>query len=263
MRILGRISYAFLMAVLLLFVISYTQAIREDLYFNEKIEDALADEDYLFFYSSVPDYNQIDAVYSSRTDDLNVEIYALAVIESQSPLVIKERLYVLMHHKNEDFPADVKLKFINDGVETIYQMSYYRTFMNVMVGVNASGEVYLPFIEFDEIKISNQDNVIFNEAIDSTTLDIHLEDDIRDFYDTNGKLPTDRDLVDVRIMPINEHILSGSQHVLWIGVAIYVVILVLTTYFIFFFKPKKLGKEPLTQGLQKDVESISKDQSSQ
>src|SRR5690606_37776255 len=108
MRILGRIAYAFLMAVLLLFVVSYVQAIREDMYYSEKITEALETEDYLFFYSSAPDYNQLDAVYSNRGEEINVEFFALAVVEKTSPLVVKEKLYIIIHNKNTYLPADVK-----------------------------------------------------------------------------------------------------------------------------------------------------------
>lgn len=256
MRILGRIAYAFLMAVLLLFVVSYVQAIREDMYYSEKITEALETEDYLFFYSSVPDYNQLDAVYSNRGEEINVEFFALAVVEKTSPLVVKEKLYIIIHNKNTYLPADVKISFMDGEIATTYTMTYFREFTNVMVAINENSEVYIPVSTFDRFVIKNGDTVLLEDDILTSELDIYVGEEVINFYNENSKMPTDRDLADVRIMPINEHILVGTQYVLWIGLSIYAIILVVTTYFTFFFQRKKLGKEPLPDALKKDIDAL-------
>lgn len=258
MKIVARVVYALVMVIFFLFTLNYAQELMTSLYFEDHGVPILEDEtvDYTFFYGSVPDYYKEEPMLSIDQNDYEFRIFEIAKLEQvNGQYSFDPFLYVTLHSKVHIMDNGYKLIIRSQEIdidtgkqkEVSYNLVQFRQ-LNLYVGVNDLGEIYLTpsFIvehDIEEIEIVKENNVIL--TIDLTTHDFATSIDLslNQFYETENKLPENNDLSSEGIFQYHTHVMSDYVHVFVIAMVIYFVLLVIATYFTFFFKPYRRLKK--------------------
>ncbi|MGE0002982.1 MAG: hypothetical protein AB7S88_00815 [Candidatus Izemoplasmatales bacterium] len=247
MKIFIRILFAMTAVLMFLFALDYSRGLMTSLYFEKYGEAALnePDPDYFFFYSSIPDYHQETPIFSVDANGYRVRMYEVATIGEDTVNVNAELYYYLIVHSTTltlDDGMMVRLINGHNQASVLISIARFRS-LNVMMGVNPDGYVYI-----DPLWFSSDYDTFELEAVDGTVLlsvdfslpeeDQSIADRINTYFQENGTLP-DMALQDQGIFPANPHVMTEYEHIFWISMAIYFLVLGLATYFLFFFHPHR------------------------
>ena len=263
MKIFGRIVYALLAVFTFWFVIDYARGSMTIQYFENEGAEAVELSDDLFFYGSARDYNQRTSLYESSNEGYTISIYEIADASIVSEELILDSYIYVMLKSDEIMSSTYYLRF-SDGTNTIdFEFMKFRT-LNIMMALNqemtefgVSKEVILEN-EYTEILLLDQyKNTIFTDTFELVESDFIIEDRLTTFYDQNDILPL-TELTDYDIYPAFTHEMDAYISTLWISLTVYLVILILSTYIVFFAKKKYLGKKKPSDILIKEQSNYKK-----
>lgn len=258
MKIVGRVVYSLVMVIFFLFTFNYAQDLMTSLYFEDRgIPILEADEvDYTFFYGSVPNYYKDEPMLSIDQNDYELRIFEIAKLEqSNSNYSFDPFLYITFHSKVHIMDGEYKLIVRSSEIDTHTDKQKELSFnlvrfrqLNLFVGVNELGEIYLNpefFIEHSikEIEIVKENIVLLTIDLLTHDFSTSIEVALHQFYETENKLPVNDDMIDEGIFPYHTHVMSDYVYVFVIAMVIYFVLLVIATYFTFFFKPYRRSRK--------------------
>lgn len=267
MRIFGRFLYAMLAVGIFLAALTYSISLMRQEYIEDVFGGSLNDEsselpDFYYFYSSLPDYHKKEPIVSIDESNYKIRFYEIARTEIEDEvLTVNEYFFILIYHQDIDALTNVDYLRISNGTVAdrinISLIQYQQ--LDILVSVDQETTMYL--IEKDRLDLTKQYNQIKlmdanNDALIESAFtlgenDFTIQNEIEMFYNENGRLPEADDLPlndsDIAIQDQdivnNFKVVDDYLYILGIVMGIYFVLLIFSTYFIFF---KKRKKQPLT-----------------
>lgn len=247
MKLVGRILYALLAVFAFWFAIDYARGAMTIRYFENEGQTAVDEGDDVFFYGSAHDYNQRGSLFTTSTSGYTISMYEIADVKTNPEFSVTSYLYIIL--RSEDTLDDIYyLNFIDEDASLELSFYPFRT-LNIHMILNEDQNEYGILAEmivegqFTSIQLlDTYKNVVFEVpfAFDGSTL--VLEDQITSYYETHEELPFTA-LTDHSIYPKITHDYSHYISIMYISIAVYVVVLILSTYIVFFMKRKYLGRK--------------------
>jgi len=266
MKIFGRVVYALLAVFTFWFVLDYARGSMTIQYFENEGAQAVELEDDIFFYGSARDYNQRNALYESSNQGYTVSIYEIADASiKNNDIQVDSYIYIML--KSNDLLSNLYYLRFTDGTNHLdIEFMRFRT-LNIMMGLNqaktefgVSKEVILDK-EYSEVLLLDQyKNTIFTDTFELLADDFVIEDHLVTFYNDNEFLPL-TELTDFNIYPAFTHEMDAYLSTLWVSLITYLVVLILSTYIVFFAKKKYLGKKKPSDILIKEQSNYKKSDS--
>lgn len=258
MKIVGRIVYALVMVIFFLFTFNYAQDLMTSLYFEDNGTPLLEEDvvDYTFFYGSVPDYYATNPILSIDHDGYELRIFEVAkLVQLDADYTFEPYYYMTVHSKTHDMNGPYQYVVrtsemdvqTNKNMEKVYSLVRFRQ-LNLFVGVNDLGEIYINpqfFLDNDiiEIEVKEDNQTVLKLDVSTIAFETHIDQSLDLFYENEGRLPVNDDLTDEGIFQHYSHVMKDYVHVFVIAMVIYFVLLVVATYFTYFFKPRRRIKK--------------------
>lgn len=247
MRVLGRIGFALLAVFTFWFAIDYARGAMTIRYFENKGNKAILENDDVFFYGSARDYNQRGSIFSISKEGYTVSFYEIADVKEATPLEVDTYIYMILR-RNDTLQETYYLELSN-GTDTLELEFYPFRTLNIRMALNeelsefgVKDEVIVDK-NFTTIKLLDQyKNTIFEDNFTLDEISLILEDQLSTYYALNEKLPF-TELTDDNIYPKMTHDMGNYISIMYISVAVYVLVLILSLYIVFFMKRKFLGKK--------------------
>ena len=263
MKIFGRVVYALLAVFTFWFVLDYARGSMTIQYFENEGKEAVELSDDVFFYGSARDYNQRTAIYESENLGYKISIYEIADARiTNNNIEVNSYAYIMLKSDNS-MTTPYYLRFSN-GVDTLdVEFMKFRT-LNIMMALNqemtefgVAKEVILDKTYTEILLLDEYKNTIFTESFSVLESDFIIEGRLTSYYDQNEILPL-TELVDFDIYPAFTHEMDQYMSTLWVSLIVYLVILILSTYIVFFAKKKYLGKKKPSDILIKEQSKYKK-----
>ncbi|MDO9629656.1 MAG: hypothetical protein Q7I99_07120 [Acholeplasmataceae bacterium] len=263
MRVFGRVVYALLAVFTFWFVLDYARGAMTINYFENEGAHAVEIHDDIFFYGSARDYNQRTALFETDSLGYTVSMYEIADANTRGQeIVVSSYIYIML--KSDDLMNQVfYLRFSNGTDQLDVEFMKFRT-LNIMMGLNdlktEFGIAKETILEknYNEIMLLDQyKNTIFTKSISLEESDFIIEGRVTSYYEQNDRLPL-TELIDFDIYPAFTHEMDAYINILWISLITYLVILILSTYIVFFAKKKFLGKKKPSDILIKEQSNYKK-----
>ncbi|MDT8336401.1 MAG: hypothetical protein RQ856_01085 [Candidatus Izemoplasmatales bacterium] len=258
MRIFGRVLYALLAVGIFLLIFTYSIDLTANRYYEEVFGSSLTDTnsdlpEFYYFYTSIPDFHKSDPIISVDYDGYIIRGYEVAKtsINNDNQLEVLEYIYILVYSTTQDLSVINNLSITDDNGGELFEIPLVRfKTLNLLNGVDERGFIYLSkdlFLstDFDKIKLVNKDEEIVVDAqlnLDET--DFTIKSNLEDFFALYNKIPDEEDIdnlnvdnIGLKIIHIDENTRLDSSIVL-ISMAVYFVILIVSTYLIFFRRRK-------------------------
>lgn len=260
MRVFGRFLYALLAVGLFLLVWQYSMDLTANRFYEEVFGASLTDEDsdlpeFYYFYTSIPDFHKSDPIISVSIDGYEIRGYevARAKINNNNQIEVTEAVYIIVYSEvNSLFVLDkITVYKNNTSTEANILLSRFKR-LNILNGINDQQTVYIPkslFLEseFDRIKIVDfEGEVVIETDFTIEPQDFTIKENLETFYQEYDKVPDKDDFINLqdsniayRVYHINDqNQLDGS--IMLVAMVTYFLVLIITTYLIF-FKKKKYG----------------------
>lgn len=263
MRIFGRFLYAMLAVGIFLASLTYSISLMRQAYIDDVFGGSLVDEsselpEFYYFYSSLPDYHKKEPIVSIDQSDYKIRFYEIARTQVEDEeLVVNEYFFVLVYHENIDDLFNVEyLRVSNGTVADQVDISFIQyQELDILVSVDQATTMYL--IEkdaldltkdYDEVFLMDANNdILIESAFTIDESDFTVKTSLESFYNENNRLPETDDfpLNDSDIAIQDQDIVNNFKvvddylYILGIVMGIYFVLLIFSTYFIFFRKKKK------------------------
>jgi|GEM_PF-2291805 len=266
MRIFSRFLYA-LFAVgifLLAFQFSIYQMRLE--YYQDIFGQSLVDEDsdlpeFYYFYAAFPDYHKSKPLVDINQDGYQVRTYEIARTFEEEDLRIEEYLVFLIYHEDVEQLGKVDtLRLMNEDTRDYLNIDLIRyQDLDILTSVNAESSMFL--IKKEDIELENNydvlqlkdsnSNSIIESALSLSASDFTIKAEIQTFYNQYDELPTHETihlLGDTNIQPKeqvvtnNNYLVDEYIYIMGIVMGAYFLILIISTYFIFFKKRKEKRK---------------------
>lgn len=257
MRVFGRFLYSLAAVGFFLLAFTYSRDLMMSKYLENVFEPSLTDETFehpkfYYFYSSIPDFHNSEPVITINDSGYEIMGYEVAQtkINNNNELEVTESIYLIVYSDTEDLSAVDYINLENSTAETTHKI-YLQRFktLNLINGVNDQGNVYLSketfFSEdFDTLCVvdKNGNNLIevdFSISEDDFIIKSYMES----FYAENERIPGTDDLnvlYSHNIFLNQTHIANDYIHIFYIAMGIYFTLLIVTTYFVFFKKKKRI-----------------------
>jgi hypothetical protein len=263
MRIFGRFLYAMLAVGVFLAALTYSISLMRQAYIDDVFGGSLVDEsselpEFYYFYSSLPDYHKTEPIVSINQSGFKLRVYEIARTEFEDEeLVVNEYFFALVYNENIDELFDVEYLRISNGTvadQIDISLIQYQE-LDVLVSVDQATTMYL--IEKDTLDLSKQydevflmsanNDVLIESAFTINDSDFIIKENLESFYDEFDRLPEADDFpindsdVSIQDQDVvnNFKVVDDYLHILGIVMGIYFVLLIFSTYFIFFRKKKK------------------------
>lgn len=258
MKIVGRILYAIVMVIFFLFTLNYSQELMTSLYFEDLGMPILEKEevDYTFFYGSVPDFYLDEVVYTKESNGYELNIFEIAQVEEPSEnQVFKPYYYIAIHSKEHLMEGTYTLEAISSVIDL--QTNQYVTYiidvvqfrqLNLFIGVSDLQTVYIDPILFtelpiEEIMLKKQDEILVSFNTSALNFDTTIDLKLNQFYQEENRMPSGEDMANQGVYPYHTHVMEDYSHVFIIAMVSYFIVLAVSTYFTFFFKPQRKTKK--------------------
>jgi hypothetical protein len=266
MKIFGRVVYALLAVFTFWFVLDYARGSMTIQYFENEGAKAVELEDDIFFYGSARDYNHRNALHISNDQGYTISIYEIADASiKNNELDVDTYTYIML--KSDDLLGNLYYLRFTDGSNHLdIEFMRFRT-LNIMMGLNQEKtefgilkDVILANNYTHVLLLDQYKNTIFTDTFELATEDFIIEDRLITFYNENEFLPL-TELTDFNIYPAFTHEMDAYMNTLWTSLIVYLVILILSTYIVFFAKKKYLGKKKPSDILIKEQSKYKKSDS--
>jgi hypothetical protein len=267
MRIFARFLYALFAVGIFLMAFQFSIYQMREQYYEDIFGESLVDEDsdlpeFYYFYASFPDYHKSDPVIEIDQDGYQVRAYEIArIIEEEDEFLIEEYLFFIVYHEDVEQLSDVEtIRLKNENLGDYFDVNLIRyQDLDILSSVNAESSMFL--VNKEDIELANnydqlQLNDINNDSIIESALslddsDFTIRSNLWAFYDGHNEFPTLETihlLGDTTIQPkeqvvtTNNYLVDEYIYIMGIIMGTYFLILIFSTYFIFFKKRKEKRK---------------------
>lgn len=265
MKVLLRILYALVVALLFVFVQNYAHSVAADKYFQEEGLKAFVDSNpdkYRFFYGSTG-YHKKEATYTIKQNDFTIQFFEINKVfkNKEGDVKVEEYYYIMIDHPTfvipHQFPQVHYLRFSNDdATESFRVVQFKRLPFSVVVNneeeglIDALDLINKGFTKIELIEYYSEENEIILAESNVEMLEEHLtiKNVVEDNYNNIDVLNENGIFTK---LPIESSEYAYIYYLIMIG---YIIIMIIVTYFIFFFRPKKLGKEKPSKHFYKKTE---------
>jgi len=258
MRIFGRVLYALLAVGIFLLIFTHSIDLTANRYYEEVFGTSLTDTDsdlpeFYYFYTSIPDFHKNTPIISVDYDGYIIRGYEVArvSVNNDSELEVTESVYIIVYSPTKDLSVINNLSFTNESDTESFDIPLVRfKTLNLLNGVDERGFIYLPkdlFLsaDFDTIKLVNKvEETVVDTQLNIDETDFTIKSNLEYFYTLYNKIPDEEDIdklnadnIGLKVIHIDENTQLDSSIVL-ISMAIYFVILIVSTYLIFFRRRK-------------------------
>ena len=256
MRVFGRFLYALLAVGLFLLVFTYSIDLTANKFYEEVFGTSLVDEDstlpeFYYFYTSIPDFHKADPIISVDKNGYIIRGYEIAQAKIENDeLIVSEYVYIIVYSSDQDLSKVDKIKLLSDSeLMSEFYLTRFKT-LNILNGVNETGNVYLEKSFFLDANISaielisDSQQILLSELYSVEETSFTIKENLETFYQEYKRVPLGEDLdlleddnIGIKIVHTNEeNKLDGS--ILLVGMVGYFLVLIITTYLIFFRKGK-------------------------
>lgn len=264
MKILGRIVYALIAGIILLYVLNISESIITAKYFEKYGPTAALQKDDEFFYGG-SGFHLKDPTIQINKDGYEIKFYEvnrLFVHNKTNEKKVDEYLYILIYDNNNiinpNSDQEYFLSFYNQTEDSYYDISIRRfreldVFVAVYLDSNEMSSLLVKeaFLDqsLDEVSLIKESNdgriTLVTDSFHIEEADFVIKDILLNHYDVRENLG----VYDKTI-----HSTQEFQSTYYLATGIYMGLLILTTYFVFFFDFKKLRRK-------KKIEEIKQDES--
>lgn len=264
MKVFGRFLYALMAVGIFLWVFQLSIMDMRVRYYEEVFGESLVDEtsdlpDFYYFYATLPGFHNSDPVISFDQDGFQVRAYEVAITSiEEDTLDIEENLLFIVYHQDPEQLQGVDKLLItsNDARDQIdIELGRYHN-LDILVSMDPNTSYYLfdkEAIDFslNYTKVSLTDpnyNVVTESVFTLTEDDFVIEDLLLAYYNDHSDLPTLETIsdlnepnIDVQDQEItnNSFVVDEYIYIMGIYLGIYLLVLIVTTYLVFFKKRKK------------------------
>lgn len=265
MKILGRILYALIVAVLLILVGNFSNSVTSNKYFENEVQTAYDnnhEDKYRMIYGSLG-FHKKEATYEYNINGYQIQFFEIEKLfvrenkDKTKDYLVEKYLYIMIDHETEILTIDnpqrfyMRFNFVDDFHNT--EMVTYRVHqfkkLPVSVVVDNDDGGLIPFDFF-----TNKDKSVINFELfdynDDTKEEVILAKSNTNFLESD--LVSEEFLIENYT---NEETLNNAGIYFkyqankkpYVGYAVliyslYALGVIITGYFFFFFKRKKLGK---------------------
>ncbi len=259
MRIFSRFLYALLAVGVFLWVFTYSVDMTANRYYEQVFGASLTDNDsplpeFYYFYTSIPDFHKSDPIISINIDGYVIHGYevAQARINNDNELEVTDSIYFIVYSDTKDLSKVDRVWLSSPTVteQAEFLLTRFKT-LNILNGINDIGRVYLPKEMFLEYNFNHLQLIDFSgEVLTEATFEISeenftIKENLEIFYQSEEKIPEKEDMADLRDENIGIkliHIEEGTQQldgsIMLVNMAVYFVVLIITTYIVFFRRKK-------------------------
>ena len=267
MRIFGRFLYALFAVGVFLLAFQYSIMTMREMYYEDVFGGSLTDEtsdlpDFYYFYATLPDYHKSDPIIELDQDGYQIRGYEIArtTIEDNE-LDVEETIFFIVYHDNPDELMKVDRILINNDDprnQIEVHLGRYRD-LDILVSMDPLTSYYLfskddiDFsLNYTDMSLVDENNGTLSESVFILEEDdFTINENLQAYFNTHQALPTadtidelsDPD-IEIRDEDItnNNYVVDEYIYVMGIIMGIYFVVLIVSTYLIFFKKWKK--KQP-------------------
>ncbi|QWB99938.1 hypothetical protein KHQ88_07320 [Mycoplasmatota bacterium] len=269
MRIFGRFLYALFAVGIFLLAFSFSTIKMREAYYEDIFGGSLTDEasdlpEFYYFYASFPDYHKSEPVVNIDQSGYQIRAYEIARIikdDQDEFSSIEEYLFFIVYHEQVgelDKVNTIKLHNNDSGESFDIDLIRYQG-LDILSSVNAESSMFL--VEKGEIDLENnynliqlkdtENNTITESALNLSEEDFTIKDKLTVFYNEYNEFPTYENihlLEDSSIQPkeqvvtTNNYLVDEYIYIMGIVMGAYFLILIFSTYFIFFKKRKEKRK---------------------
>lgn len=249
MKVIGRILYAFAMVVVFWAFIDYARGLMTAKHYEEVgIPPLLLEEPvYDYYYQSVPNYYYDQALIEVDKGDYRVRAYEIAKANhvNQENFEIGTYTYLIIHNQKQTFDLDAYYLKINDEIKL--RLAFFRSNRNILIAVNDSSEVYVDISvllkDLSNVTLEDSDGQVIETLALFLKYQPRMADEITTYYEDHDHVLPTTELNSRGYYQNKVHTLEDYMYIFYIALATYVAFLVIATYFVFFFKKRKLGKQ--------------------
>lgn len=250
MKVFYRIIYALFVGILFLYAHRFAITKTGDKYI--KIEGKKAFEEnstnkYRFFYAPLG-YHKDNETYVVNKDGFTIRFFEVDKVfyTRRGDVKIEEYFYIVVEYDKftipKEFPQRYWFRLLNGEEMITYKIYQFRDFpFSVIVDENEQSLISLDEIlsnNYNEIEIllyeDDEEEILMNEDISILRTDLKMEKEIlKDYKDLNY-------LESVGIYPANNEL--KFMYIYYLIMVAFLVLVTITTYLLFFYVPKMLGK---------------------
>lgn len=249
MKVIGRILYAMLAVFAFWFTFNYAQNRMSYLYFEDKGNEALTYENDAFFYGSARDYSSDEILLEIEEDGYRIAFYEVAdVKENTNSIEVTTYIAALLTY-DQGIDKNYNITFSNDDEQLTLQFYQFQS-LDIAMMLNENNSEYGIDVEtllngYETFDLYNEDDdIVLSHDFTVTNNQLVIEDEVTAYDNQNDELPFD-ELIDHHIYPKYIHSIEDYLSVLYISIAVYVVVVILSFYIVFVFRKKYMGrKEP-------------------
>lgn len=267
MKILGRIGYALLIALLLFFFHNFGTRLAADKYFaNEGIEifTSNGEDKYRLFYGSTG-FHLDEPTYSFIDNDYNIQFFEInKVFEREDEIRVDKYFYIMIDHPTHiltiDNPQRYYIRFVTDDEPITLRVHQFREIpFSIAINDENKGLIVVDdLIDKNISKFEVIDYIVFGADEQETILasaditfdadDLLIEDIVKDKYSNNWRATFDND-----VFKPYKYDASDYNYIYYLTMLVYVIVVVATTYLVYFRKSeKKLNKKKLAERYVKE-----------
>ncbi len=273
MKIVNRIIFGLIVAVGIMLVAQITDEYYRSRAIIEITEEKLSKHAYTDLISAA--YYHETPVFEETIllDDkeLLVLIYQAAHVTSSSnqELIVLDGFQLLIiQNEGEYFPDyyDVNVYAKQDIVVNYTGFNLYKLGVYSIFDPETKGSLILEnyyqidgeFQTIEKLVFDKEGEVIFELEVELTKEMLTITEPLETYIELNNEAPNK----EIDGVNYNEPLELSFRDKLARNMVIYLVVVIIVYYLVFIRKPKTLGKDKATEGLQKDIEQLKDNQKS-
>jgi hypothetical protein len=270
MKILGRITYALSIALLLFFFHNFGTRLTADKFFANEGKDIFlndGEDKYRLFYGSTG-FHLNEPTYSFLDNDYNIQFFEInKVFEKEDDLKVDKYFYIMIDHPTHvltiDNPQRYYIKFITDDEPITLRVHQFREIpfsiaindenrglidVNALIGQNITKFEVIDFVVFGE---EVEETVLASANITFSEDDLVIEDIVKNTYDNNWRADFNND-----VYKPYKYDASQYNYIYYLTMLLYILIAVFTTYLVYFrHSEKKINKKRLANQQVKEIKN--------
>lgn len=263
MRVFSRFLYALLAVGVFLLTFQFSIMQMREKYYDDIFGASLVDEtsnlpEFYYFYASLPDYHKREPLISIDQDGYQLRGYEIARTSiEEDTLIVEEAILFIIYNQDSNLLTLVdEIVISNDNPENNININLGRYHdLDILVSMDAQTSYYLVSKDLFDFSLNYTDisvmtsshNVVLNDDFNITNEDFTIKENLDVYYDQYQELPTDGDLgllddsnIDIKeqVVTSNNYVVDTYLYLMGIYMGIYLILLIVTTYLIFFRKRK-------------------------
>lgn len=253
MKVFYRIIYALVVAILLFYVHRQANEKTANKYFEVEGTKAFSDDNpdkYRFFYSPLG-YHKKEPTYAITKSGFKIQFFEVnrVFVNRKKDVKADEYFYIIIENENypllKEFPQRYWFRFINEEEKLAYKIYQFRDFpFSVVVDEEEKSLIDAAKIiagNYQEIEIilfeDDEEEILVKSELEVSSEDLIIKNEVLKGYQEEEYLNSKG------IYFVEEINHSSYLYIYYLIMAAYLVGVIITTYLLFFFIPKKMGRK--------------------